>query len=146
MVGVVMPCDTAQSSGSALGVRVRVSRCYLDLLSGGHAALSSTEYMWALTHNSAHAGLSPINVGRMLMRGVLPTYSPCPALACIELLKRSDIPIHNKKVGHCAHACESYHCAAQCEHHCCCGGHRLSVPVHPQIAYYCACQNRCRLW
>lgn len=45
------------------------------------------------------AGLSPINVGRMLMRGVLPTYSPCPALACIELLKRSDIPIHNKKVS-----------------------------------------------
>lgn len=43
-------------------------------------------------------GLSPINVGRMLMRGVLPTFSPCPALACIELLKRSDYPIHNKKV------------------------------------------------
>jgi Tetrahydrofolate dehydrogenase/cyclohydrolase, NAD(P)-binding domain len=49
----------------------------------------------------AHVGLSPINVGRMLMRGVLPTYSPCPALACIELLKRSNIPIHNKKARHC---------------------------------------------
>lgn len=38
---------------------------------------------------------------RMLMRGVLPVYSPCPALACIELLKRSDISIHNKKVWFC---------------------------------------------
>lgn len=52
-----------------------------------------------LTQACTHVGLSPINVGRMLMRGVLPTYSPCPALACIELLRRSDIPIHNKKVG-----------------------------------------------
>jgi 5,10-methylene-tetrahydrofolate dehydrogenase/methenyl tetrahydrofolate cyclohydrolase len=43
-------------------------------------------------------GLSPINVGRMLMKGTLPVFSPCPALACIELLKRSDISIHNKKV------------------------------------------------
>ncbi len=35
---------------------------------------------------------------RMLMRGVLPTFKPCPALACIELLKRCELPIHNKKV------------------------------------------------
>lgn len=43
-------------------------------------------------------GLSPVNVGRMLMRGDLSAFKPCPALACIELLKRSNLPIRNKKV------------------------------------------------
>jgi len=43
-------------------------------------------------------GLSPVNVGRMLMRGSLAAFKPCPALACIEMLQRSQLPIRNKKV------------------------------------------------
>ena len=92
-MGMVMLCNIARSTGSELGsgsgsvdVTLSALSCRLDACR-------------TLTQASAHVGLSPINVGRMLMRGVLPTYSPCPALACIELLKRSDIPIHNKKVG-----------------------------------------------
>lgn len=49
----------------------------------------------------APAGLSPVNVGRMLMRGRLSAFKPCPALACIELLQRSQLPIRNKKVKLC---------------------------------------------
>ena len=53
---------------------------------------------WLLEVEYGCAGLSPVNVGRMLMRGSLTAFKPCPALACIELLQRSNLPIRNKKV------------------------------------------------
>lgn len=57
--------------------------------------------------DGARIGLSPVNVGRMLMRGSLAAFKPCPALACIEMLQRSQLPIRNKKVGYPA---SSPHC------------------------------------
>lgn len=41
-------------------------------------------------------GLHPINVERLVLRGVHPTFIPCTPLGCLELLRRSGLQIENK--------------------------------------------------
>ena len=41
-------------------------------------------------------GLHPINVGRLVLRGLHPTFIPCTPLGCLELLRRSGVQIENK--------------------------------------------------
>ena len=42
-------------------------------------------------------GFHPLNVGRILMRGRAPTFVPCTALGCMELLMRSGVDVRGKK-------------------------------------------------
>lgn len=44
-------------------------------------------------------GFHPLNVGRTLMRGCTARFVPCTALGCIELLRRSHVPIAGKNVA-----------------------------------------------
>jgi 5,10-methylene-tetrahydrofolate dehydrogenase/methenyl tetrahydrofolate cyclohydrolase len=44
-------------------------------------------------------GFHPLNVGRTLMRGCTARFVPCTALGCVELLRRSHIPIAGKNVA-----------------------------------------------
>jgi len=44
-------------------------------------------------------GFHPLNVGRTLMRGRCARFVPCTALGCIELLRRSGLPIQGKSVA-----------------------------------------------
>lgn len=44
-------------------------------------------------------GFHPLNVGRTLMRGCTARFVPCTALGCIELLRRSHIPMAGKNVA-----------------------------------------------
>lgn len=41
-------------------------------------------------------GLHPINVGRLVLRGLHPTFIPCTPLGCLEILRRSGVQIENK--------------------------------------------------
>lgn len=42
-------------------------------------------------------GLHPINLGRLVLRGLHhPTFIPCTPLGCLELLRRSGVQIENK--------------------------------------------------
>lgn len=44
-------------------------------------------------------GFHPMNVGRTLMRGRSAKFVPCTALGCVELLRRSHIPIKDRSVA-----------------------------------------------
>ncbi|XP_024367781.1 bifunctional protein FolD 2 isoform X2 [Physcomitrium patens] len=41
-------------------------------------------------------GLHPINLGRLVLRGLHPTFIPCTPLGCLEILRRSRVQIENK--------------------------------------------------
>lgn len=44
-------------------------------------------------------GFHPLNVGRTLMRGRCARFVPCTALGCVELLRRSGVPIAGRSVA-----------------------------------------------
>lgn len=41
-------------------------------------------------------GFHPLNMGRILMRGRAPSFVPCTALGCMELLLRSGVDVRGK--------------------------------------------------
>lgn len=41
-------------------------------------------------------GLHPINLGRLVLRGMYPTFVPCTPLGCLELLRHSGVQIEKK--------------------------------------------------
>ncbi|MGD2144305.1 MAG: bifunctional 5,10-methylenetetrahydrofolate dehydrogenase/5,10-methenyltetrahydrofolate cyclohydrolase [Anaerolineae bacterium] len=42
-------------------------------------------------------GFHPVNIARLTLQGVEPTFAPCMPLGCIELLDRYDVPIKGKE-------------------------------------------------
>jgi 5,10-methylene-tetrahydrofolate dehydrogenase/methenyl tetrahydrofolate cyclohydrolase len=42
-------------------------------------------------------GFHPVNIARLALQGVEPTFAPCMPLGCIELLDRYDVDIHGRE-------------------------------------------------